>query len=100
VVSRRNRTVEGNTVVVQVRNLMLETKSEGSPSILRSGMRPWSPVSKVARVLQSGRTTEGRLYASYRIAVVEAESRDDGNAQIAAIPALARNGSTRPEAAL
>jgi hypothetical protein len=48
-------------------------------------LRPWPWISEGAWVLQTGRTIEGRLYASCRIAVVRSRVYDDGNAQIAVV---------------
>ena len=80
--------LRGDAVVVQVKTRCLKsrTKSESSPSILRSGMRPQTPLSELARVLQTGRL-KIPINAPYGSRWFEAEPADDGKCAIPAVPA-------------
>ena len=61
-------------------------------------LRPWSSLSAVARVLQTGRSIEGRLRASRGLRSFEAEPTDDGNAakERSFAHGLARGLTTEP----
>jgi hypothetical protein len=50
-----------------------------------SAQRPWSPLNEVARLLQTGRTIEDPMTASYELRWFEADPTADGNTQIAVI---------------
>jgi hypothetical protein len=60
-------------------------KRPSNTATLAAEWRPWSLFSEVARFLQTGRTIEDPMTASYGVRWFEAEVTDDGNAQTAVI---------------
>jgi hypothetical protein len=73
------------TLRIELRMSPFGGKRPSNTATLAAEWRPWSLFSEVARFLQTGRTIEDPMTASYGVRWFEAEVTDDGNAQTAVI---------------